>query len=102
MYLGTGLAEEKGIQDGDRVRVFNDVGSFVVMAKVTPVMPPGTVMIDHAWEPHQFEGKSGLNSVVAGILSPLEMTGGYGHINFSMMWDGNQIAHESSVDVERV
>lgn len=101
LYLNPQMAGERGIGDGDRVRVFNDVGQFYAQAKLHPSAPPWAVVIEHAWEPHQFEGKAGLNGPIAGILSPLELAGGWGHLTFSPNWDGNQMAHESSVEVER-
>jgi dimethylsulfide dehydrogenase subunit alpha/complex iron-sulfur molybdoenzyme family reductase subunit alpha len=94
-------AARRGIRDGARVRVFNDVGAFYAVAKVLPSVRPGTVMMDHAWEPHQFAGRKGMDAPVAGLLSPLELAGGWGHLSFGAEWDGNQLANESSVDVER-
>ncbi len=94
-------ARKRDIADGSRVRVWNDVGSFHAMAKLSPGVRPGTLVMDHAWEPHQFKDRKGMNAPVAGLLSPLELAGGWGHLTFSPQWDGNQIAHESSVEVER-
>ena len=94
-------ARRRGIKDGDRIRIGNDIGKFIAMAKVNPNVQAGTLMMDHAWEPHQFEGREGLNSTVAGVLSPLELAGGWGHLNFGPQWDGNQLALESAVEVEK-
>lgn len=94
-------AEKRGIRDGDRVRVWNDVGEFFAMAKIHPSAKPGTIMMDHAWEPHQFKDRKGMDAPVAGLLSPLELAGGWGHLKFSAEWDGNQLAYESSVDVAK-
>jgi len=102
VYLNPEVARSRGIRDGDLVRVFNDVGEYRAMAKLHPSVPPSVIMIDHAWEPYQFPGRRGLNSTIAGLLCPLELAGGYGHLSFSPNWDGNQIAHESGVDIERI
>jgi len=92
-------AAARGIRDGDTVRVFNDVGEFQAMAKILPSLRPGTLMMDHAWEPHQFRSRKGMDEPVAGLLSPLELAGGWGHLKFGAEWDGNQLAYESSVEV---
>jgi len=94
-------AARRGIRDGDRVRVFNDVGAFYARAKILPALQPGALMMDHAWEPHQFAGRAGMDTPVAGLLSPLELAGGWGHLRFGAEWDGNQLAYESAVDVEK-
>lgn len=95
-------AAARGIKDGDPVRVFNNVGEFQAMAKILPSLRPGTLMMDHAWEPHQFKKRLGMDEPVAGLLAPLELAGGWGHLKFGAEWDGNQIAYESSVDVAKV
>ena len=101
IWLNPGTAKERGINEGDPVRVFNDVGAFSARAKLMPAVPPGSVVMDHAWEPYQFSQRLGLNNVVAGMLSPIELAGGWGHLKFNPNWDGNMIAFESAVDVEK-
>ena len=102
IWLNPQEAAKRGIGDGDSVRVFNDIGDFQAMAKIMPGVQAGTLVTDHAWEPHQFKGRKGLNAPVAGLLSPLELAGDWGHLKFGAEWDGNQLAHESAVDVEKV
>jgi anaerobic selenocysteine-containing dehydrogenase len=101
VWLNPGTARQRGINEGDPVRVFNDVGEFQARAKLMPAVPPGAVVMDHAWEPFQFRGRLGLNNVVAGLLSPMELVEGWGHLKFNPNWDGNMIAFESAVDVEK-
>ena len=50
-------AEERGIVDGQYVRVFNDRGSFVVLARVTDEVARGVVMCPMgAWPKNSKEG----------------------------------------------
>jgi dimethylsulfide dehydrogenase subunit alpha/complex iron-sulfur molybdoenzyme family reductase subunit alpha len=95
-------AAKRGIRDGDTVRVFNDIGGFEAMTKIVPSQRPGAVMMDHAWELHQFRNRLGMDAPVAGLLSPLELAGGWGHLKFGAEWDGNQLAYESSIDVAKI
>jgi len=101
VWLNPATARSRGLAEGDAVRVFNDVGEFHARAKLMPAVPPDALVMDHAWEPFQFRGRLGLNNVVAGLLSPLELVEGWGHLTFSPNWDGNMIAFESAVDVEK-
>ena len=101
IMLNPADARPRGLDDGARARVFNDVGAFFVTVKISPSARPGSVVMEHAWEAHQFQGRVGLNAAVAGLLSPLELAGGWGHLKFGAEWDGNQLALESSVDVQR-
>jgi dimethylsulfide dehydrogenase subunit alpha/complex iron-sulfur molybdoenzyme family reductase subunit alpha len=95
-------AMSKGIKDGDMVRVFNDVGEMYAIAKLHPGTPPDVIWMEHAWENFQFKDGKGYNNVVAGLLTPLELVGNYGHMSFNPFWDGNQLMSESSVDIEKI
>lgn len=101
VWLNLADARAKGIAEDDAVRVFNDVGEFFARAKLMAAIPPGSVVMDHAWEPYQFHNQLGLNNAVAGLISPLELVDGWGHLKFNPNWDGNMIAFESAVDVEK-
>ncbi|MBK7251082.1 MAG: molybdopterin-dependent oxidoreductase [Gammaproteobacteria bacterium] len=73
-------AARRGIGDGDRVRVFNDVGSFEIMAKVLPNLRPGQVIVYHAWEPFQFRDGRSYATATASPINPLQLAGGYFHL----------------------
>lgn len=73
-------ARRRGIQDGDRVRVRNDIGEFLIRAKVAASVRPGQVIVYHAWENYQFEGGIGHRNVIATPMNPVELAGGYFHI----------------------
>ena len=94
-------AGKRNIKDGDMVRVFNDIGEFRSMAKLTGKIPPDAVWTEHAWEDFQFEDGKGYNNVIAPVITPLELVGEYGHLSFSSFWDGNRIMGESSVEIEK-
>ncbi|MCP4993840.1 MAG: hypothetical protein GY934_08650, partial [Gammaproteobacteria bacterium] len=84
------------------LRVFNDVGEMTAMAKLHPGTPPDVIWTEHAWENFQFADRQGYNSVVAGLINPMELVGDYGHLTFSPSWDGNQLSSEAAVDIEKV
>jgi len=42
-----------------------------------------------------------MNNTMATLIQPLELAGGWGHLGFKLFkFNANQLAHESSVDVE--
>jgi DMSO reductase family type II enzyme molybdopterin subunit len=79
-------ASERGIVDGDRIRVFNDVGEFEAVAKVAGAVQPGQVIIYHAWEPYQFKGWKGQQDPVPAPWKPLHLAGGYGQIHYRSIY----------------
>ena len=103
VHLNPALASSRGIRDGDRVRIFNGAGEFHALAKFYPSARADTIVLEHGWEPYQFGNGQELNNVVATLIQPLELVGNWGHLKFQFLrWNPNQLAHESSVDIERI
>jgi nitrate reductase alpha subunit len=75
-------AEQRGIRDGDRIRVYNDVGEFEAVAKVAASIPPGAPLIYHAWEPYQFKNWKGPQEPVPAPWKALHLAGGYGQLHY--------------------
>lgn len=101
IYISPKLAVRKGITDGSMVRIFNGVGEFFAQAKFYPSLPETAIMMEHGWEPYQYEQMKPMNDAMATLIQPLELAGGWGHLGFKLFkWNANQLAHESSVDVE--
>jgi nitrate reductase alpha subunit len=103
LYLGPRDAQARGIRDGDPVRVYNDVGEFEIHAKLAPSLKPGQVVVYHAWEPFQFEGGRSHQAVIPCPLNPVQLAGGYFHLQPMMMMQqpgGND--RGTRVELERV
>jgi len=102
VMLNPATAAKKGIADGDRVRMWNDIGEVVLQAKLGAGVPPGAVVLEHGWEPFMYRRKTGHNALVGDMLNLLEVTDGWGHLKFGTNWDGNQHAYDSTVDIAKV
>ncbi|MBK5932865.1 dimethylsulfide dehydrogenase subunit alpha/complex iron-sulfur molybdoenzyme family reductase subunit alpha [Rhodovulum imhoffii] len=103
IYINPRLAARKGIADGSKVRIFNGAGEFFAQAKFYPSLPETSIMMEHGWEPHQYDQWKPMNNAMATLIQPLELAGGWGHLGFKLFkWNANQLAHESGVDVEPV
>ena len=96
-------ANHKGVADGDRIRVFNDYGEFIVQAKLSALPERGQLIIYHAWDPHQYAGWRGYDHIIPGLIKPLHLAGGYGHLNYWVSnWQPQQVDRHISVDFEKV
>jgi DMSO reductase family type II enzyme molybdopterin subunit len=102
-YLSPVDARARGIGDADRIRVFNDVGAFEAMAKLTPAAQPGEVIIYHAWEPYQFKSWKSQQEPVAAPWKPIHLAGGYAQLHYRMFY-GSPGHHPrgAPVEIERV
>jgi complex iron-sulfur molybdoenzyme family reductase subunit alpha len=95
------VAEKKGIKDGDTIRVFNNLGEFYAMAKMSSSAPADGLVMEHGWEPYMYKFNKGHNEVVPTGLNLLEMADGWGHLKFGGLWDGNQYAYDGAVNYEK-
>jgi len=80
IYLALEDAQARGIKDGDRVRVYNDIGAFELQAKVAPSVRPGTLMVYHAWEPYMFKEHQSHAALTPAPFNPVQLAGGYFHL----------------------
>lgn len=80
MFMSATDARERQIGENNLVRVHNDIGEFLIRAKVSPTVRPGQVIVYHAWENYQFEGGIGHRNVIPTPMNPVELAGGYEHI----------------------
>lgn len=94
-------AASKGIEDNDPVRCFNDVGSFIVNAKLSPAQRPGGVTVYNGWEIYQFKEWTGPNEVEPSMVKYLGFAAGYGHLRYGPMeWQPVPIDRCHYVDIE--
>jgi nitrate reductase alpha subunit len=77
MFIGEQDARERGLRDGARARVYNDIGSFEIHCKVAPAIRPGQVVVYHAWEPFQFAKGQSHQSLIPSPMNPIHLAGGY-------------------------
>jgi DMSO reductase family type II enzyme molybdopterin subunit len=102
VYLNGSDCAARGISDQDRVRVKNDLGSFVAFAKPTDSIRPGQVHIFHAWEPYQFKGGVSHQALSPSPIKVTQLVGDYGQLHWNYAhYEPNQVDRETRVEVER-
>jgi len=102
-YLNDRDAADRGIKDHDLVRVRNDLGAFVLRAKIARYVRPGMVFVYHAWEPYQFPNGRSDHAIIPSPLKPTMLVGDYGHLHWNYAhWEPNQIDRDTRVEIELV
>ena len=100
--VNTDDARERGIEDGDEMRVWNDMGEFFVPAKVAPNVRRGQLIVYNGWEPYMFRGWRGPMDVEPGMVKWLHLAGGYGHLRYwPLQWQPVPIDRAIRIDIEK-
>jgi DMSO reductase family type II enzyme molybdopterin subunit len=100
--VNTDDARERSIEDGDEIRVWNDMGEFFVPAKVAPNVRRGQLIVYNGWEPYMFRGWRGPMDVEPGMVKWLHLAGGYGHLRYwPLQWQPVPIDRAIRVDIEK-
>ena len=101
IFVSPADAAARDVTDGSSVRVFNDMGEFRIMAKLSPTVQPGQVVMYNGWDPAQFSGWRGPMDVEPGMVKPLHLVGGYGHVKYRPgMWQPVPVDRATRVDFE--
>jgi DMSO reductase family type II enzyme molybdopterin subunit len=104
VYVSSEDAAARGVRDGERIRVYGPIGSFVALAHLSAGVQPGSLFMFHGWDPMMFEGRRNFGAAIptAGLLKPTSLVGGYGHLGYKgLEYVPNQTYHDHTVDFAR-
>jgi anaerobic selenocysteine-containing dehydrogenase len=84
IYVSVEDAAERGVNDGDLIKIFNTAGYFIANAHVSSGIQPGMTFMYHGWDPMMFEDRQNFGAVVssAGLIKATSLVSGYGHITY--------------------
>ena len=103
VYVNDNDAAARGIKDNDLVRVRNDLGAFVLRAKLARYVRPGQVLVYHAWEPYQFRGDRSDHAIIPSPFKATALVGDYGHLHWGYAhWEPNQVDRDTRVEIEKI
>jgi complex iron-sulfur molybdoenzyme family reductase subunit alpha len=88
VYLHPDDAKSRGINDGDWVRIFNQIGEAVCLCQVLPGEKVGRLTMYHGWEKFLGFASGGWQSLTYIKIKPTQLIGGYGHLNFKLNYWG--------------
>jgi nitrate reductase alpha subunit len=107
VYLNPEDAAERGIEDGDTVKIYNDLAELEVQAKIYPSGEPGTVRQFFSWEKFQYGSRNNFNSLVPMYMKPTQLvqypedSGEHLHF-FPNFWGPTGVNSDVRVEVESV
>ncbi len=103
IFLNPEDAKERGIENGEEVKVVNDAGHLNISVKLSPSVRPGLVVLYNGFEPYQHREWFSQSDVEPGIVKWLHMAGGYGHLKYRLWhWQPVPVDRGIGVDVEKL
>ncbi len=81
LFLNDRVAAERGIEDGETIRMFNDVDEIEIMVSTTAAVGPDQVLV-YMWEPVQFKDWKSHDSLLVGMPKSLQLAGDYGQFRY--------------------
>jgi DMSO reductase family type II enzyme molybdopterin subunit len=96
-------AAARDLEDNEVVEVFNDVGSYRTPIKTSPSARPGQIIMYNGWEPYQFPNWNGPSDIEPGMIKPLHLAGGYGHLKYwPNEWQPAPACRGTRADVRKI
>lgn len=103
LIMGPEDAKHRGIEDGDWIRAYNDVGKFVARVKISPSLMPKQTIMYHAWENYQFPAEQNPRRVTPSPINPVELAGDHTHLKVGFL-EGQPggFDRDTRIEVERL
>ncbi|MDP3938039.1 MAG: molybdopterin-dependent oxidoreductase [Deltaproteobacteria bacterium] len=83
LFLNDRVAAERGIADGEMVRMYNDVDDVEIMVSTSAAVGPDQVVI-YMWEPFQFKGLKSHDAMLVGTPKSIQLAGDYGQLRYQI------------------
>ncbi|MBW1687677.1 MAG: molybdopterin-dependent oxidoreductase [Deltaproteobacteria bacterium] len=84
LYLNPVEAAKLKLADGAWGELYNRLGQMRMRIKHSSMVQPGVAFYFHAWEPVQFPEHKSYKWLIPGLMKPLHMAGGEGHLKFAI------------------
>jgi complex iron-sulfur molybdoenzyme family reductase subunit alpha len=102
VYIHPDDARHRGIQDGDWVRIHNQIGQTVCLCQLLPGEKRGRLTMYHGWEKFLGFGAGGWQSLTYIKIKPTQLIGRYGHLNFKLnYWGPTGNNRDIKVEIEK-
>jgi ethylbenzene hydroxylase subunit alpha/complex iron-sulfur molybdoenzyme family reductase subunit alpha len=81
LFVNDRVAAERRIDDGETVRLFNDVDEVEIMVSTSTAVGPDQVVV-YMWEPYQFKDWKSQDAMLVGLPKSIQLAGSYGQLSY--------------------
>ena len=101
LFINDEVAVERGINDGDMIRMFNDFDEAEFMACTSASVGPDQVVV-YMFESWQFKNWKSHDTLLIGMPKSLQLAGNYGQLNYRQMQGSPSPANDRGLRVDIV
>jgi len=83
LFLNDKVATERGIADGETIRMYNDLDEVEIMVSTSAAVGPDQVVI-YMWEPFQFKDWKSHDAMLVGLPKSIQLAGNYGQLRYQV------------------
>ena len=103
VFINDRDAADLRIENGEKVKLVNDVGEMLIAAKLTAACRPGQVILYNGFEPYMHETWYSQADLEPGQVKWLGLAGGYGHLQYRpLSWQPIPCDRAVRVDIEKL
>jgi len=99
LFVNDRVAAERGIEDGEIVRLFNDVDESEIMVSTSGSVGPDQVVV-YVWEPYQFKNWKSHDAMLVGLPKSIQLAGNYGQMDYVPTSGGPSPASDRGLRVD--
>jgi nitrate reductase alpha subunit len=81
LFVNDRVAAERGMRDGETVRLFNDLDAAEIMVSTSAAVGPDQVVV-YMWEPYQFKDWKSHDAMLVGLPKSIQLAGNYGQLDY--------------------
>jgi DMSO reductase family type II enzyme molybdopterin subunit len=91
------------IQNGEKIKLVNDVGDSIMAAKISPSCRPGQVILYNGFEPYMHENWYSQADLEPGHIKHLGLVGNYGQLKYRLFsWQPIPADRAVRVDIQKI
>ena len=99
LFVNDRVAAERGIEDGEMVRMFNDLDETEIMVSASAAVGPDQVVV-YMWEPYQFKNWKSHDSMLIGLPKSIQLAGSYGQLDYQLTSGGPSPSSDRGLRVD--
>jgi nitrate reductase alpha subunit len=103
VFINDKDAARLGIQNGEKIKLVNNVGDSIMAAKISPSCRPGQVILYNGFEPYMHENWYSQADLEPGHIKHLGMVGNYGQLKYRLFsWQPIPADRAVRVDIQKI